>query len=267
MSYYAGIDIGSTYVKSIIIDASQTIVSRSMQKTGYKITQAGGECLDAALTSASLSRDQIAYSIVTGYGRHLLPFSDAHVTDLTAAAKGAAAFFPGTTTVLDIGGQTMKATKLDDKGKVKAFRLNDKCAAGTGAFLEKTAFYMGYQTADIGPLLVTAKHDVPISGVCAVFAESEVINQLNLGSAPADIMLGAINSLTKRSMQLLRRIKMEPEYTLIGGILRWETMVNVISKSLGAPANVPQGDLPQYTSAYGAAILGKGRYEKQQGSA
>ena len=115
----------------------------------------------------------------------------------------------------------MKATRIDESAKVKSFRLNDKCAAGTGAFLEKTARYMGYGTTEIGPLVATSKQQVAISGVCAVFAESEVINQLSLGSAPADIMHGAIASLVDRSVQLMKRVQMEPEFTLIGGILRF----------------------------------------------
>jgi hypothetical protein len=116
----------------------------------------------------------------------------------------------------------MKASRLDDEAKVRSFRLNDKCAAGTGAFLEKTARYMGYSTAEIGPLVATSKEAVTISGVCAVFAESEVINQLSQGAAPADIMYGAIVSLVGRSVQLLKRVRLEPELTLIGGILRFE---------------------------------------------
>ncbi|MCH8925977.1 MAG: hypothetical protein IH924_07555, partial [Proteobacteria bacterium] len=110
----------------------------------------------------------------------------------------------------EIGGQTMKASRLGDGATVKSFRLNDKCAAGTGAFLEKTARYMGYTTDEIGSLVSTSKESVSISGVCAVFAESEVINHLSEGVAPADIMHGAIVSLVGRSVQLMKRVRMEP---------------------------------------------------------
>src|SRR5690606_33637402 len=118
------------------------------------------------------------------FGRHQVDLADTHVTDLTAASRGAHAFFPGTRTILDVGGQTMKAIRVSDGAKVESFRLNDKCAAGTGAFLEKTGRYMGYGTTELGPLVATSKQPVPISGVCAVFAESEVINQLSQGAAP-----------------------------------------------------------------------------------
>jgi predicted CoA-substrate-specific enzyme activase len=181
------------------------------------------------------------------------------VTDLTAAARGATALFPLTRTILDVGGQTMKASRIDDRTHVKSFRLNDKCAAGTGAFLEKTARYMGYATEEIGPLVTTSKEPTTISGVCAVFAESEVINHLSQGVSPADIMHGAIVSLVGRSMQLMKRVQMEPEFTLIGGILRFETMVAVIRRELGAEVNVPADDLVQFVPAFGAAVLGQRR--------
>ena len=153
----------------------------------------------------------------------------------------------------------MKASRLDDVGRVETFRLNDKCAAGTGAFLEKTARYMGYTTEEIGPLVATSKEYPSISGVCAVFAESEVINHLSQGVAPADIMHGAIVSLVRRSVQLMKRARMEPPFTLVGGILRFGTMARVIRESLGAGTNVPEGDMVQFVSALGAARLGHRR--------
>ncbi len=192
----------------------------------------------------------------------MVEFKNVHATDLTATARGAAFLFPGTRTVLDVGGQTMKASRLDDATKVRSFRLNDKCAAGTGAFLEKTARYMGYTTEEIGPLLMTGKEPVPSSGVCAVFAESEVINHLSIGTPPADIMRGAMESLVERSVQLMKRVKAEPEYTLVGGIMRFGTMVEITRRQLGAEVNVAEGDMVQFMGALGAAILGQRRLEQ-----
>src|SRR5512145_925480 len=139
----------------------------------------------------------------------------------------------------------MKALRLDERGRVRSFRLNDKCAAGTGAFLEKTARYLGYRLEEIGPLVDTSSEAVPISGVCAVFAESEVINHVSAGRAPADIMHGAIRSLVQRSVQLLKRVQMEPEFTLVGGILRFPAMVRVMRQSLGDSVNVPDESVVQ----------------------
>jgi activator of 2-hydroxyglutaryl-CoA dehydratase len=216
MTHVVGIDVGSTYTKALLLGADREIAGRAMLPTGFRLTEIAEQAFAEALRSAGLRRDDI----------------------------------------LDVGGQTMKASRLGDGAKVQSFRLNDKCAAGTGAFLEKTARYMGYTTEEIGPLVATSKESIAISGVCAVFAESEVINHLSQGVAPADIMQGAIVSLVGRSVQLMKRVRMEPEFTLIGGILRFRRMVDVIRKELGTEVNVPDGDLVQFTSALGAALLG-----------
>jgi len=264
MTYSAGIDLGSTYTKAVVMDGEHQVVGRAMLPTGFKLTEVGRAALAEALAEAGVSRSEVDYIVTTGFGRHQLPEADAHVTDLTAAARGACLLFPGTQTILDVGGQTMKATRIGEDSKVKSFRLNDKCAAGTGAFLEKTARYMGFETEEIGPLVSTSKAPVSISGVCAVFAESEVINQLSQGSAPADIMHGAVVSLVGRSVQLMKRVGMEPEFTLIGGILRFERMADVVRDTLQSEVNVPEGDLAQFTSALGAAYLGHRRMARLQ---
>ena len=262
MTYTVGIDVGSTYTKALLLSDDFSIAGKAMAPTGFKLAEIARKLFDQSLSQAGLSDGDIEYVVATGFGRHMVTFSDVAVTDLTASARGTAFLFPNTRTVLDVGGQTMKASRLDENGKVSSFRLNDKCAAGTGAFIEKTARYMGYSTEEIGPLVATSKVPVPISGVCAVFAESEVINQLSLGAPPADIMHGAISSLVDRSVQLMKRVQMKPEYTLIGGILRFGTMARVVREKLNAEVNVPKDDMVQYTTALGAAILGHQRLRK-----
>lgn len=256
MSAVIGLDIGTTYTKGVILDENHVILARHMKATGSQLQQAAAAVVLETAEKAGLTQDDIAYCITTGYGRHQYDERNLQVTDLTATARGASFLFPGTRTVLDIGGQTMKASRLDNTCKVQTFRLNDKCASGTGMFLEKTVRYMGYDTEDIDGLLQNASEAVSISGVCTVFAESEVINHLS-NSVPAEnIMYGAGLSLTKRSVQLLKRIQVEDEVTLVGGILRWNVMAEAIKKELGRPVNVPGEDMPQYTAALGCAILG-----------
>lgn len=252
----AGIDLGSTYTKTILLDEDNNILARELSPTGFKLTKVARSTFDKCLAKASLNEDQIDYVVATGIGRHQVTFKDIHVTDLTATARGASLLFPGTRTVLDVGGQTMKASRINERAGVESFRLNDKCAAGTGAFLEKTARYMGFETKEIGPLLATSRESVPISGVCAVFAESEVINHLSLGTAPSDIMQGAVESLVSRSVQLIRRVRAEPEYTLVGGILRFDTMAQAVRDQLKAEVNVPDPEMVQFVGALGAAVLG-----------
>lgn len=260
----AGLDVGSTYTKAVIQAETGEILSRAIGPTGFRLREIARAIYEQALDEAGLDEADVSYVIATGAGRHQVDFKDLQVTDITASSRGASFLFPGSRTVLDIGGQTMKASRVDEAASVLSFRLNDKCAAGTGAFLEKTARYMGYDVEEISGLLATSKEPVPISGVCAVFAESEVINHLSLGTPPADIMQGAIESLTGRSVQLMKRVRAEPEYTLIGGILRFETMGSTISEALEEQVNIPEGDMAQYVSALGCAILARRRLGKSK---
>ena len=257
MTFTIGLDIGSTYTKGLVMDDEHQILAHTMQATGARLAESAEAVLQKTVEEAGVNMDDLAYCITTGYGRHQFDKRNLQVTDLTATARGAGFLFPGTRTVLDIGGQTMKASRIDEKRKVQTFRLNDKCASGTGMFLEKTVRYMGFETGDIGGLLTSAEEAVTISGVCTVFAESEVINHLSNSVPPSNIMYGAVMSLTKRSVQLVKRIKIEPEVTLVGGILRWETLAREIKKEIGIEeVNVAEGDFPQFVAALGCAILG-----------
>lgn len=262
MRYTAGIDVGSTYTKAALVDEGGAILGQAMLPTGFRLEEAAEEALATALERAGVGGDGPAYVATTGYGRNRVSFRDVQATDLTAQAWGTRVFFPGTRTVLDVGGQTMKALRVDEAGRVRSFRLNDKCAAGTGAFLEKAAGYLGYDLEEIGPLVETSDEAVSISGVCAVFAESEVINHVTNGESSADIMHGAMRSLVEKSVRLMKRVRMEPEFTLVGGILRFPTMVRVLREELGEGVNVPPDETAQYTGAIGAAILARRRLEK-----
>lgn len=262
MKYYAGLDVGSTYAKVALLTEDGELASMGIRQTGFRLEEATKEALADALGQVDATLNDLSYVASTGYGRSQISFRDVQATDLTAQSWGSRFFFPGTMTVLDVGGQTMKAMRLDEGGQVRSFRLNDKCAAGTGAFLEKTARYLGYSIEEIGPLVEYAKAPVPISGVCAVFAESEVINHVSNGAQPADIMHGAMESLIERSVRLMKRVQMEPQFTLVGGIMRFPTMVRVMREHLGDEVNVPPEPLVQFSGAIGAAVLAKRRKEK-----
>jgi (R)-2-hydroxyacyl-CoA dehydratese activating ATPase len=257
-----GIDVGSTYTKAALVGEDGRLLGTGICPTGFRLEAAASAALEEARAASRIDDGALLYLCSTGYGRYSLPERDLQVTDLTAQAWGARFFFPRTRTVLDVGGQTMKAMRLDESGKVQSFRLNDKCAAGTGAFLEKTARYLGYRIEEMPALVECSTEAVPVSGVCAVFAESEVINHVSAGAAPADIMHGAMRSLVQRSVQLMKRVKMEPEFTLVGGIMRFSTMTRVMHEQLGAAVNVPPEALVQYTGAIGAAVLAGRRLEK-----
>jgi len=263
MTLIAGIDLGSTYAKAVLLGDDGTLAAQAMIPTGFRLDQAAEQVYGQALRGAGIARDEVALVVATGHGRYQVGFRDLQATDITAQARGARHFFPATRTILDVGGQTMKASRLDDRGRVAAFRLNDKCAAGTGAFLEKTARYLGFGTEQIGVIAAQSADAASISGVCAVFAESEVINHVSSGRPPSEILHGAMVSLVSRSVQLLKRVKIEPEITLVGGILRFPTMAQVLRTQLGTAVNVPPEPLAQFTAAIGAAVLGHRRIARR----
>ncbi len=258
----AGIDIGSTYTKAVLLDESRAVRATAIRRSGYKPSTAASSVFDDLIANAAVARSDVTYIATTGYGRYMVPFRHTQITELTCHAVATGYHFPNVRTILDIGGQDIKAIRVDDLGRVRAFRLNDKCAAGTGAFLEKTARYLGLQTGDIGPYALRSTTPVEISSVCAVFAESEVINHLASGIMPEDIMEGAIVALGGRAVQLMKRVGLEPDFALAGGMTNNAAMVAALTTRLGAPLHLPPNALGQLNGAFGAALLGLRRVER-----
>ena len=258
----AGIDIGSTYTKAVALDQNRAVRATAIRRSGYKPAVAAAAVFDDLIAHAGGSREQISYVAATGYGRYMVPFRHAQITELTCHAVATGYHFPTVRTILDIGGQDIKAIRIDEHGRVRAFRLNDKCAAGTGAFLEKTARYLGLTTDNIGPYALRATNPVEVSSVCAVFAESEVINHLAGGIAPEDIMEGAIIALGGRATQLMKRVGLEPDFALAGGMTNNAAMVAALEERLGHPLLLPPNGLGQLNGAFGAALLGLRRIER-----
>jgi len=261
-----GIDVGATYTKALVMDEDRSVIARSLVKTGFNLAGAAGTAFAEVISAGGLRPEDIDYVASTGYGRYLVPMRDIQITELTCHAKGATYLHPKTRTVLDAGGQTVKAIKVDERGKVRSFRLNDKCAAGTGAFLDKTARYMGFEADAAGDLALGSAEPVTISSVCAVFAESEVINHLTAGAKPEDIMYGAVLSLASRAVQLMKRVGMEPEVTFVGGMSRNSAFVKALGAQLGGVVNVPAGEQGQFNGSLGASLLALDRVHKLQAS-
>jgi predicted CoA-substrate-specific enzyme activase len=262
MSFTAGIDVGSTYTKVAIVDENGSVVARTECPTGYNFARIAEKALTDALASGGLDRSEVEYVAATGYGRYMVPFRDLAITELTAHAWAVHQLFPDARTLLDVGGQTAKAVRIDERGRVKAFRLNDKCAAGSGAFLEKTARYMGFTAADIPGLTEATDGGAEISSVCAVFAESEVINHLASGVPASEICAGGIVALAGRSGQLVKRVKPEPPYVLTGGLTRMPLMKRALEELLEAEVRVADDDFGVFAGSIGAALLGHQRLRK-----
>jgi predicted CoA-substrate-specific enzyme activase len=260
MMLVAGIDLGSGNAKCLLVDERGTPCGRGLLKTKADFERVAREVLDEACERAGASSDDVAYIATTGLGRYAVPFRDIQITDLTCGARGAATLFPTTRYVLDIGAQCSRAIKLRDGGKVKEFHMNEKCAAGSGGFLERAAKYLEVTVEDVGPLSLAASRPQPISSVCAVLAESEIINHVSEGVSVENILRGIHNSLGDRALSLLKRVGLDGEVTLIGGVALQAGMVAALRDKLGVPVNVP--DAPQFATALGAALLGLQRYRK-----
>ena len=256
----AGIDIGSGTTKCILVDETGAVRGRGLVKTKANFEKVAREVLEAAVGDAGARPDDVGYLATTGLGRYAVPFRDIQITDLTCGARGAAALFPGTRYVLDIGAQCSRAIKLRDGGKVKEFHMNEKCAAGSGGFLERAAKYLEVTLADVGPMSLSAAKPQPISSVCAVLAETEIINHISEGVAVENILRGIHNSLADRALLLLKRVGLDGEVTMIGGVALQEGMIVALREKLGVPVNVPAE--PHLTAALGAALLGLQRHRK-----
>jgi predicted CoA-substrate-specific enzyme activase len=254
----AGIDIGSGTTKCVIVDATGRIRGRACVRTSADFEKVAGEVLGAARAEAG--GGDVAYIATTGLGRYAIAARDIQITDLTCGARGAATLFPSSKYVLDVGAQWSRAIKLREGGKVKEFHMNEKCAAGSGGFLERAAKYLEVTVPDIGPLSLSAAQPQPISSVCAVLAESEIINHVSEGVSVENILRGIHNSLADRALGLLKRVGLDGEVTFIGGVALQAGMVAALRDKLGVPINVP--DSPHETAALGAALLGLQRFRK-----
>jgi predicted CoA-substrate-specific enzyme activase len=256
----AGIDIGSGTTKCVLVDETGAVRGRALGRTKVDFERGAREVLEAAAADAGAGADGVAYVATTGLGRYAVPFRDIQITDLTCGARGAATEFPSASYVLDIGAQCSRAIKLREGGKVKEFHMNEKCAAGSGGFLERAAKYLEVTVGDIGPLSLGASRPQPISSVCAVLAESEIINHVSEGVGVENILRGIHDSLADRALNLLKRVGLDGEVALIGGVALQEGMVAALRDKLGVTVNVPAA--PQHVAALGAALLGLQRFRK-----
>jgi predicted CoA-substrate-specific enzyme activase len=260
----AGIDIGSGTTKCVLVDEDGHVCGRGQVKTKADFEKVAREAVDAAQHDAGATGEEIAYVATTGLGRYAVSFRDIQITDLTCGARGAATTFPQAAYVLDIGAQCSRAIKLRDSGKVKEFHMNEKCAAGSGGFLERAAKYLEVTVADIGALSERAQRPQAISSVCAVLAESEIINHVSEGVAVENILRGIHNSLADRALSLLKRVGLDGPVAFIGGVAQQEGMVVALKEKLRVPVLVPEG--PGFMTALGAALLGRQRFLKMQRS-
>ena len=257
MPLVAGIDCGTSYTKAIILsqeNGNPSVIGKGRARSGVNVDEAASQALEQALDDAGIARSRIEYIASTGFGRYSLSFRDIQVTEITTAARGAHFTNPGTTAILDIGGQCTRAIGITESGKVKRFKSNDKCAAGSGMFIQRAAKYLEIPLEEVGELSLRATHPQPISSVCAVLAESEIINHVSAGVSVEDILRGIHESLADRAGSLLKRVEMKGDLTLVGGVARQAGMVKAIEDRLKVRVHVPRDC--DFICALGAGLLG-----------
>ena len=251
--YFAGIDIGSTMTKAVILD--EGIIASVIGPTGPEQRRLANKVMEEALRKAGLPFGAVTYVVSTGYGRINVPFADKQVTEISCHAKGIASLFTDAKTIIDIGGQDSKGIKIDKTGRPTDFIMNDKCAAGSGRFLEVIADALAIRLEDMGEISSASKNPAKISNICTVWAEQEVKARLAEGVVLSDLVAGIHESLADRVSRMVQRLHVENEVVLTGGGAKNMGLVKALSDQLGHNILVPPE--PLVTGAVGAALLGK----------
>jgi predicted CoA-substrate-specific enzyme activase len=252
--YFAGIDLGSTMTKVVIIDESGKLLAFVVQHTGAEHRRLANKVMEEALRDSGLAIEDISYIIATGYGRINVPFADKQITELTCHARGVAHFFPNVRLGIDIGGQDAKALKIKD-GKLIDFVMSDKCAAGTGRYLEVISHTLGLELEDLGMISLKSRNKVSISSICTIFAQQEVVNHLSAGALLEDVVAGLHDAIAGRVARMAKRLKVEPDVVFTGGVAKNIGVVKALEENLGCSVLVPSD--PLLSGALGAALIAR----------
>jgi predicted CoA-substrate-specific enzyme activase len=251
MNYYCGVDIGASSTKLVLVDGSRQVLARVVRRSGVDYAQAAETCLTDAIDEAGLSREQISKTLSTGYGRDNVPFADGKMTEIACHGKGAHQHFGKRITVIDVGAQDSKMIHLDDEGRRTSFKMNRKCAAGTGAFLEEIALRLDLPVGQLNGLAEQSTKDVSLGSFCTVFAATEILAKIRAGERVEDIVKGAFRSVVKR---LLEMDTVQGDLVMTGGVVAHNPhLATLVEESFGRPVLVPPH--PQHVGALGAALF------------
>lgn len=251
-SYCAGIDVGSAMTKAVLLGHDQEVISRASLPTGWNPRESAENTLSLLLKEANVPCANVI--VATGYGRVALPFAQKVLTEISCHAKGCAHLFPGACVVIDIGGQDSKVISVESGGVVRDFVMNDKCAAGTGRFLQTVSSLLGIEINELCAL-AASEEPCAINSMCAVFAETEIIGLLAKGAKPGAIAAGVLCSIARRIRALVARIPLEGTCVFTGGLAQSPICARMLEKELIATVHVP--DHPQFTGALGAALIAR----------
>ncbi len=250
----AGLDIGSITTEALLFDKEKGLIGYTILPTGADSKKTAESALDKVLTGPVKDRAAISYVIATGCGRKRADFAREAITEITCIARGASFLFPDARTIIDIGGQDTKVIRVDERGRVVEFEMNDKCAAGTGRFIEVMANALNVELGKIGGLSLDHKKELTISSICTVFAESEVISLVSEGQELEDIVYGIHRAIADRTMGLINRLGgVKEKVVMCGGVAKNIGVVKALENALGTSIQIPEE--PQIVGALGAALL------------
>ncbi|PCN50747.1 CoA activase [Candidatus Geothermarchaeota archaeon ex4572_27] len=256
----AGIDLGARTVKAVIFDGSK-VLAKAITITGFEQKKSAEEALDSALKAAGISRKDVEYMVATGAGRKVClepPISaNREVTEVIADAAGAVFLHPAARTVIDVGAEEGRAARVDEKGSVKDFVINERCAAGAGTFVEAMARALEVSIEEMGPLALKSTRSIPMNAQCTVFAESEVVTLIHEQTPKEDIARAIVDSMAARIASMVRRVGIEKDVVLVGGVAKNVGFVEALKRELGVDIVVPQD--PEFVGALGAAIIASRR--------
>jgi predicted CoA-substrate-specific enzyme activase len=260
MAYVLGIDVGSGYSKAVVCEDT-SIRSFAVLPSGGDYKEVARTVAHNALSVAGLSFNDVTYTVAAGYGASMVDFADHSLTDISCHARGIHHLFPSVKTVIDVGAQFSRAIRLDDAGRIANFILNEKCAGGSGKFLQTVARILRMNVSEIGDLPLTATKPVEFTTACAVFAESEAVSRIAEGAAPADILAGLNKAMASKIVTLVTRVGLSPDCAVTGGGAKNSGLVKAIEEELSAKVYVAQE--PQTTAAYGAALIAFERLQEK----
>ncbi len=249
----AGVDSGSTTTKALVLRGDRTIGGFEVLRTGADSREASRNALQRVLEQMGAGEEDLGYVVATGYGRQIAEGADRTVTEITCHGRGVHFLLPGVRTIIDIGGQDSKAIRIDREGRVQDFAMNDKCAAGTGRFLEVMSQSLGVPLQEMGERGEQARKKISVSSMCTVFAESEVVSLVSRGEKVEDILYGIHHAIADRVASLAVRVGIEPAVAITGGVAKNRGVVRALEERLGHPLQVPEE--PQITGALGAALI------------
>ena len=252
-NYFAGIDVGTSYIKTVIIDEKNEIAGFSTERTSSDLKKSITNAFKEAISAANISRDSIKHITATGFGRNNVSFADNVKTEISSHAKGAYYYFPKKITIIDIGGQDTKIIKVDNDGKTLSFKMNRKCAAGTGSFLEEIAYKLDIPSSEMNKAASKSSKETALSSFCTVFASTEILTRIKEGEKTEDMIKSAFESVVRRVIEM---DTLEGTIVITGGVAAYNDIIlKILTKYVKNKIFMPPN--PQLSGAFGAALFAK----------